>query len=112
MKVIYIAGPITGVASLNRPAFDRMHASLIREGVIALNPMDLPSGLSEFAYMDICLAMVRHCDAVVMLDGWQESKGARAEHALAEKLGKSILHEPTCVFAIRRHRERAENASA
>ncbi len=112
MQVIYIAGPITGVTHLNRPAFDRMHAILIREGVIALNPMDLPSGLSEFAYMDICLAMVRHCDAVVMLNGWESSKGARAEHALAEKLGKAILHEPDCVIHIRRHREQAANISA
>lgn len=112
MNVIYIAGPITGVAHLNRPAFDRMQAILIREGVIALNPMDLPSGLSEFAYMDICLAMVRHCDAVVMLDGWLSSKGARAEHALAEKLGKAILNESDCVFEIRRHREQVENVRA
>lgn len=112
MKVCYIAGPITGVVHLNRPAFDRMQAILIREGVIALNPLDLPSGLSEFAYMDICLAMVRHADAVVMLNGWESSKGARAEHALAEKLGKAILFEPDCVFQIRRHREQAENVSA
>lgn len=109
MNVFYIAGPITGVAHLNRPAFDKMQAILIREGVIALNPLDLPSGLPEFAYMDICLAMVRHCDAVVMLDGWLTSKGARAEHALAEKLGKRILSESDCVFEIRRHRERGEN---
>lgn len=112
MKVVYIAGPITGVVHLNRPAFEKLHAMLSREGVIVLNPLDLPSGLSEFAYMDICLAMVRHCDAVVMLDGWLSSKGARAEHALAEKLGKQILCEQNCVFEIRRHREQAANVSA
>jgi hypothetical protein len=112
MQVCYIAGPITGVAKLNRPAFERMSATLNRESVIVLNPMDLPSGLSEFAYMDICLAMVRHCDAVVALDGWQVSKGARAEIALAEKLGKAVLFEPDCVFAIRQHREQAANVSA
>lgn len=109
MHVFYIAGPITGVAKLNRPAFERVSATLAREGVIVLNPLDLPSGLPEFAYMDICLAMVRHCDAVVMLDGWLTSKGARAEHALAEKLGKLVLSEHDCVFAIRQHREQAAN---
>lgn len=111
MKIVYIAGPITGVANFNRPAFDKMQAILIREGMIVLNPTDLPIGLSEFAYMDICLAMIRHCDAVVMLNGWEKSLGAKAEISLAAKLGKAVLWESDCVFAIRQHREQAANVS-
>lgn len=47
----------------------------------------LPNGLTQAEYMDICLAMVRSVDAVYLLKGWEGSAGARAEYALAEKLG-------------------------
>lgn len=34
-----------------------------------------------------------HASAVLLLDGWQDSKGARAEHALAQCLNLDIIHE-------------------
>ena len=43
--------------------------------------------------MDICLAMVRSADAIYLLNQWEESVGARAEHALAEKLGLTVIYE-------------------
>lgn len=30
-----------------------------------------------------------------MLDGWQDSAGAKAEHSLAKKLGKHIIYQKT-----------------
>ena len=45
--------------------------------------------------MAICIEMVKMADQLVMLPGWERSAGARAEHALAIKLGKTIiLHVP------------------
>ena len=43
--------------------------------------------------MDICFAMLRCADGIFLLDGWQQSAGARAERALAEKLGLDIQHQ-------------------
>ena len=41
--------------------------------------------------MAICIEMVKMADQLVMLPGWERSAGARAEHALAIKLGKAII---------------------
>ncbi|MBE8111916.1 DUF4406 domain-containing protein, partial [Escherichia coli] len=38
-------------------------------------------------------AMLRCADGIFMLDGWQQSAGAKAEYALAEKLGLDIQHQ-------------------
>ncbi|TNL09061.1 nucleoside 2-deoxyribosyltransferase [Kosakonia cowanii] len=85
MKV-YIAGPMSGFDQFNRPAFHAAESNLREHGNVVLNPATLPDGLSQVQYMDICLAMLRCADAVYMLAGWENSAGARAEHALAEKL--------------------------
>lgn len=86
-SIVYIAGPITGKENANKAAFFSVEYVLKKEGYIVLNPCRLPGGLSEFQYMDICLAMLRSANYIYLLDGWQTSSGAIAEHALAKKLG-------------------------
>lgn len=93
MSRIYIAGPMTGIEEFNRPAFFSAALLLTGKGHIALNPATLPNGLTQAQYMDICCAMIRCADAVYMLEGWEHSSGARAENALAEKLGLDIIFE-------------------
>ncbi|WP_444654016.1 DUF4406 domain-containing protein [Citrobacter portucalensis] len=93
MSKIYIAGPMSGLPGFNRPAFHRAAAHIVRRGNVALNPAILPDGLEQAEYMDICLAMLRCADGIFMLDGWQQSAGAKAEYALAEKLGMDIQHQ-------------------
>lgn len=92
-KVIYIAGPMTGLPNYNREAFFKKAMELRREGYTVLTPSALPAGLSDIAYMDICLAMVRSAEAIYMLSGWDSSAGAVVEHALASKLGMDIYYE-------------------
>lgn len=89
MRSIYIAGPITGKPHF-RDEFNRAELVLLGKGWIVLNPARLPAGMSESAYMDICLAMVRNADALVMLPGWDDSQGASCERLLAIKMGKKI----------------------
>lgn len=88
---IYIAGPMTGLAEFNRPEFMFTAARLNHAGNVVLNPATLPDGLTQHEYMDICTAMLRCADAIYLLRGWYKSAGARAEHALAEKLGLQII---------------------
>ncbi|EIH1143738.1 DUF4406 domain-containing protein [Escherichia coli] len=90
---IYIAGPMTGYPDYNRAAFNAKAIELMAEGHIVLNPAVLPGGLCQSEYMDICLAMVRSADAIYLLNRWEESVGARAEHAPAEKLGLTVIYE-------------------
>lgn len=91
MSVIYIAGPITGVANFAK-LFNDAADKLRQLGYQVLNPVELPSGWPEPAYMDVCLAYVRNCDAVLMLSGWEDSHGATCERALAIKCCKKVFY--------------------
>lgn len=39
------------------------------------------------------LELLKRCDIVVMMDGWQESLGAVDEHEAAKKWGKCIIYD-------------------
>ena len=93
---IYIAGPMSGLVNCNRDKFNLMAECLTQGGHVVLNPATLPDGLSQADYMAVCIAMLQRCDAILMLNGWQGSEGAKAEHALAKKLGLEFfrLNEP------------------
>ena len=84
MKV-YIAGPMTGLPQFNRPAFHQAALNLSFEHHVPLNPAILPDGLT----------MLQRADAIYLLTGWQFSAGARAEHALALKLGLEVIEQKT-----------------
>lgn len=92
MKV-YIAGPMTGLPHFNRPAFKEEAINLSFEKHVPLNPASLPDGLSEQDYMAIGMTMLQRAEAIYLLTGWQFSAGARAEHALALKLGLEIIEQ-------------------
>jgi len=94
MPSIYIAGPMTGYADYNFPAFDAARDNLERDwNVISPADMDRELGFSpstdevtaEFLRdaMRRDIDAVMHVDAVYALKGWEQSDGARAEVALA-----------------------------
>lgn len=110
MTTIYIAGPMTGIPEFNFPAFHAAEAMLKAEGHTVVNParhdeeqgldvtgltgFEAPDGfdLTETLLWD--LEQVAHVDVVYLLRGWENSKGARAEVALARALGKEVWHQP------------------
>ena len=82
-KVIYLAGPITGVPDY-RERFTLAEAMVRRAhpSAVILNPATLPDGLTLGQYMRICLAMMDCADEVVFLAGWGNSVGAGIERSL------------------------------
>ena len=94
VKKVYIAGPMSGLEDDNRSLFNSVAEQFKLGGFVVLNPATLPAGLEQHEYMDICVAMVRCCDSVFMLPGWEESLGAQAEYHLAKKLGKYVFSAP------------------
>lgn len=91
--VYYIAGPMTGTEDMGRARFNAMEVRLRGMGMSVLNPACLPLDMPPERYMPICLAMLREADVVLLLDGWDESEGARLEHDFAVKCHKRITLE-------------------
>ena len=89
MKV-YIAGKITGCPNYKERFYDAEKA-LNWEGHIALSPADLPEGMTTADYMRICFAMIDVADCVAFLPGWEDSPGARLEHAYCVYIDKKTL---------------------
>lgn len=89
---IYISGPMTGLPDLNRPAFNAKAAELRALGHEVVNPAELPEipGGTWVEYMEVDIKLLVDCDAIYMLTGWRESKGACIEHDLAQGLGMEV----------------------
>lgn len=50
---------------------------------------------NDFTYekaMQECLALLRRCDAVLMVDGWRESRGAKIERHVAYRHWIPVCH--------------------
>ena len=86
---VYISGPITGIDFGNRFAFSCARSALELCGYEVVDPSEVQ--LSDAAtwadYMKADLKLLLDCDYIYMLEGWENSKGARLERELAENLG-------------------------
>lgn len=110
---IYVCGKMTGVKDWNFPAFFKASEELEKQGYEAINParMDCDCGytleklkqLSPAEHQEFLkgavkrdLAALQTCQAIAMLPGWENSKGAKAELAVAQWLGldEVYLDEP------------------
>ena len=112
-EVMYIVGPMRGIAWFNYPLFDRVAKELREAGNEVISPADEDrnqDGFDPFANqryriadacvfpheMDFgktvrrCLDAVLRCDEIVLLPGWENSNGAVAELTLAMWLGKRV----------------------
>ena len=94
MKKIYISGKITDNANY-KADFQAAELALKIAGFQPVNPAEekLPDGATWADYMRHDIKLLCDCDAIYMLDGWQESAGAKIEHKLARKLGIEIIYE-------------------
>lgn len=81
---MFISGPMSGLPDFNRGAFFDVANVLFCHGHIVLNPAVFPDGLEHGDYMKICLPMIDAAEAVIMLPGWEKSKGANMEYQYAQ----------------------------
>lgn len=102
---VYISGPITGVDFGNRFAFSCARSALELCGYDAVDPSEvqLDDAATWADYMRADLKLLLDCDFIYMLEGWEDSKGARLERELAENLGiKEIDLDQECERAKQR----------
>ena len=88
---VFISGQITNRIDTYQYAFADAEMVLNYLGYKVLNPAWLPKGLKDEGYQRIDDAMLQTADVVVLLKGWERSKGARREARLAEQLGKKLI---------------------
>ena len=97
---IYVAGPMTGKPDLNFPAFNAEARRLRAEGWEVVNPAEInpDHGKPWAECMRSDIAELVTCEAISLLPGWEDSRGATLEHHIAQKLGLRVLL-PAEVFA-------------
>jgi len=109
---IYLAGPMTGIPCFNFPAFDAAEADLIDRGYDVVAPADLhdpeirpvcmasPDGAlnsvastitwGEALALDVKMIADDGIEAIVVMRGWEKSRGARLEVFVGRLCGLPI----------------------
>lgn len=92
--MIYLSGPMTGLPEWNYPAFNEAAAYLRAKGYEVFNPAEIFGGethLPREVYMKEDIRALLNCDTVMMLQGWQDSEGAKLEFQIAKQIGLPVL---------------------
>jgi hypothetical protein len=101
--LVYISGPIShdtpeGVQE-NLAVFTRAQRLLLSMGCDVYNPQHIQGPIDPLNkeamwqyYMHFCIRALPECDAAFFLPDWQNSKGARWEHKIAELLGLKCFY--------------------
>jgi hypothetical protein len=94
MKSIYIAGKVSGepIAECTMK-FGTAQKEIENQGFKAINPLEVVGDWQTpwQPAMKLCLLALICCDAILLLDDWQDSRGAMIEQKLAQDLGIKIL---------------------
>lgn len=90
---IYLAGPMSGIADFNYPAFNRAAEQLRAKGFVVENPAENPAPADNDwrQYMRMSIRQMLTCDMVALLPGWSQSRGAAIEQEVATQLGMPVL---------------------
>jgi len=94
MKRVYLSGPMSGYPESNFPAFHQWAARLRADGFDVVSPAEI----QEAGTWELCLrADLRElctCEAIALMPGWENSKGANLELHVAHRLGMEVIHLP------------------
>ncbi len=100
MRKIYLSGPMTGIEELNYPLFNNVAALLRATGDMVYNPAEYCGikGIPEAsfnlrrAFSDYLQYICLYANTLVLLPGWEQSKGAMAEFMVARNFPIEIIH--------------------
>ena len=93
MNRLYLAGPMTGYAEMNFPAFHAEAARLRALGFEIVNPAEIVTDQNTdwLTCMRADIKQLVDCDGIALLDGWAKSRGASIEQYLARALGLRVF---------------------
>jgi Domain of unknown function (DUF4406) len=91
---LYLSGPMTGLPECNKESFMEAEIFLRECGYEVLNPWLLdnyrPKEMTWAQRVQDDIKVMMICNAVAILPGWLNSRGARLETELAHTLGWKI----------------------
>lgn len=92
---LYLAGPMSGIADHNFPAF-RAKAQELRDlGFHVVNPAELHGDDRSQRwswYLKRDIRALVECDGIYMMEGWTNSKGASFEFDVAQTLEMEVMY--------------------
>lgn len=82
----YIAGPMTGIKDYNYPAFNSAARRLAPFEFNLINPAQnfIKGRPGWIDYMKLSIKQVLQSDIIITLPGWERSRGAQIEVAVAQ----------------------------
>ena len=101
MKVVYIAGPYRGanawVIEQNIRRAESLALAVWRSGAAALCPHTntrfFQGAADDAVWLNGDLELLRRCDAVLLVEGWERSSGAQHERILAQELDLPVFDD-------------------
>lgn len=94
-KVVYLSGSISGRSKEDAELHFKAVQRWIEEqtGAYVYNPMEFKERDCWEDYMRDGIAALMDSDAILMLEGWQKSRGAAMERNIAFELNIPIFYE-------------------
>lgn len=93
---IYISGPMTGHPGYEKE-FMKREEHLRMQGHDAVNPARINdiirTDMTWEEWMSIDIGLLKVCDAIYMMKGWQDSRGANREYGFALGRGMKVIFE-------------------
>jgi len=92
-KRLYLAGPMSGITQFNFPLFNHVAGRLRARGYEVFNPAENPdrgTRQPRSYYMRLDIPALLASEAVVLLPGWRESRGASLEVWIAIDVGMPL----------------------
>jgi hypothetical protein len=90
---IYVSGPMSGIAEFNHPEFNRVARALRERGYSVINPAEINTDTTKSWHECIRadLKALCDCDAICLIDGWENSQGAHLELHMAHRIGLRVV---------------------
>lgn len=93
MMRVYLSGPMTGIPDWNFPAFNAEASRLREAGYAVVNPAEVnpDTSMTWEQCLRADIKALCDCDAIALLPGWENSKGAHLELHIAHRIGLRVL---------------------
>jgi nucleoside 2-deoxyribosyltransferase len=92
MKV-YLSGPMSGIEDFNFPAFEKEAKRLRAANIEVVSPHEVnpDTTMTWEQCLRADIKALCDCDTLVLMDGWESSKGANLELHIAHRLGMTVV---------------------